>query len=460
MINNFKLLEGEFDNMEVNDKRIIDRTVKSIDTLVEHPCESIPAAFEDCGQTKAFYRLIKNDNFEASVLLECHRKRTIERIINEDTILQIQDTTELDFTTHKKTKGLGPYGGNKNSRGLIMHSTLAVTPKGVTLGIMQMNIWARDIEKRGESKKSRKRPIEEKESYKWLQSMDSSKGIPENVTVINVSDRDSDFCEYFCKGIKENKKFLVRASHDRKIKDEDEKLYSKVESMEEKGQIIVNIPRDTRNNLSPRTAILSVRYMVMEIVLPPYLKKTYADMPTIKINFVIVKEIDPPQGIEPIEWRLSTNLEVETLEDAALMVKYYVQRWKIERFHYILKSGCNVQSLQMEDAEHLIKTIAIYSIVAWILLWLVYESRERGDESCEIIFSEKEWKILSCIGKKKTTPQEEPLTLKESVLYIAKLGGFLGRKHDGEPGVKVIWKGLMKFYTIMKYYGITSNIEW
>ena len=175
-----------------------------------------------------------------------------------------------------------------------------------------------------------------------------------------------------------------------------------------------------------------------------------------ELYLVLAEEVStPPQGVSPIRWVLITDLAVNSLEDAVKMVKWYVQRWKIERFHYVLKSGCNIDDLQLGTGTRLENAIAIYSVIAWKILNLTYESRENPTEDCGYIFKVHEWEALYCFINKTPIPPTKVPTLYEVVLMVAKLGGFLGRKSDGVPGVKVIWRGLARLHDIAELWHIT-----
>jgi hypothetical protein len=247
--------------------------------------------------------------------------------------------------------------------------------------------------------------------------------------------------------------------HNRLIEGEDKKLFKKLKSMPAAGEIIVEVPRNTRDKFPPHKVTLQVKSGSVGIIAPQYLPEKYKDTGTLSLNVIIVEEINPPQKKKPIKWILFTDMEVETLEQAVEKVKWYTHRWKIERFHYVLKSGCKVQDLQFETAERLIKVIALYSIVAWRVLWLVYESRQTPDISCEVVLETREWKVLDCIVNKKRVPRAKAPTLKEATLLIAKYGGFLARKGDGDPGVQVVWEGLRKLSTVMKNFDIINSIQ-
>jgi hypothetical protein len=359
----------------------------------------------------------------------------------------------------KSTVGLGDYCGDKNSRGLKVHTTIAVTPVGIVKGILDQKIWTRDPAECGKLKPRKQRPIEEKESFKWIESMDkSNKGIPENIKAINICDREGDLFEFFSKCNNENKYFLVRAVHNRKLSD-NHKMFDKVNNEKSAGEITVEIPRDTRNNVKKREATLEIKYAKVAIPVPADSRKFLGNKDT-ELIIILAKEKNAPEGITPIEWYLVTNVETSSFEEALEKVKWYIQRWKIERFHYVLKNGCEIEELQEENAVQLRKLILMYSIISIRILGLTYLARENPDLPCDIIFQEDEWKILYRIANETSECPANIPTIKEAVSYLAKLGGFLGRKGDGEPGVKVIWRGLRELNIVLKYYKHLNGKQW
>jgi hypothetical protein len=449
-INSWK---DEYKNLGINSKTLIERFIKTMETISKKIGSSISGASKDRGEAKAIYRLLANDKITEEVVLDSHRKTTIKKIetCEEKVILAIQDTSELNYTSHKKTTGLGEYGTVKGSRGLLVHSTIAVTTEGICLGLLGQKIWARDPQDRGKSKENSKRSIEEKESYKWLEGMDNCNGISKDKDIVNVCDREADVYEFFQKSNEEDKKFLVRVVQNRNTIEEC-KIFDKVQNQQSAGTVIIEVPRDTRKNIKKRTATLDIKYTKVKICLPQNLQKRYGKNGHLEIYIILAKEINAPDGIEPIEWYLATNIEVTNKSEAMEKVRWYVQRWKIERFHYILKSGCKIEELQERDAEKLKKLILMYSIISAKLLCITYFARLYPEVSCEEIFEENEWKILYCMANRtRNLPQKVP-TIKEAILYIARLGGFLGRKGDGEPGVKVIWKGFRELNTVLEYH--------
>lgn len=440
-----------FQRMSINCGRTIKRFIRTLTTLAKKPNESIAAASADAAEAKAIYRLLDNKKLTEEVVLTTYRKDTLNRIkeSGETVILSVQDTTECNYTSHKKTQGLGD-GTHANTLGLFVHSCLALTPDGLPLGLLDQSIWARDPEQRGKRKSNR--PIEEKESHKWLQGMsNSASSIPSSIRLVHVGDREADLFEFLHHAKELEQDYLIRAVQNRQT-EEGARLFDLVKQEPAAAQVQVTIPRDTRRSLKTREATLEVRYRTVLLPVPLHLQERYGKDESLTGSIIHVKEIHPPEGVEPIEWFLLTNLSVTTVDEAMEKVKWYVHRWKIERFHYILKSGCEVEEMQEREAERLKKLILIYSIIAIEILSVTYLARETPNAPCELFFNPEEWQVLYRIAHRTTVLPNTIPTIHEAVACLAKLGGFLGRKGDGEPGVKVIWKGLRELRTVVQHY--------
>jgi len=178
-------------------------------------------------------------------------------------------------------------------------------------------------------------------------------------------------------------------------------------------------------------------------------KKTLPVSGPVKLQVILAEEETAPAKGVPIRWLLLTTLPVETLADAVTCIEYYALRWLIERYHYVLKSGCRIEELQLETAERLHSALATYCIVAWRLLWLTYEARVHPKGSCETFLEEVECKALWSIHHKQRNPPPDAPSLREATRWIAQLGGFLARRDDGAPGVKVVWRGWRRFQDML-----------
>lgn len=439
---NNEWVENEFRDIGIRDNRLVKRLIKTVKSLSEDSAQSIPQALNKPSDIKATYRLLDNHRVSPEAIMNAHKEKTIDRIKSYDTVLIIQDTTTIDFTNHPEIKGIGLKGKYDYSKGFLLHSALAVTTQGVPLGVLSKEIWTRNPEEKGKSKNRHRYNTSQKESNKWLKSLtESTNGISSSIKTITICDRESDLYDFFLHAKLENKDFLVRAANKRKV-------YEEINSKEISGEVIVNIPRDTREKQPSREAVLSIKYSPITL-LPSEKKKNFKGKPSLELYAVSAKEKNPPKGVKPIEWFLITSLQVLTLEDAFEKIQWYKERWKIERFHYILKSGCKIEELQFDTVERIDKAISLYMIIAWRILWFTYESRENPNSSCEKILEKDEWKVLYSIVNETNSIPNTPPSIKEITTMIAKLGGFMGRKGDGEPGCKVIWRGLRRLADIL-----------
>jgi hypothetical protein len=445
----------DYGKAELGDKRLSARLPRLLEQLASEPTASISAACKDPYQAKAAYRFVGNDDVTAEAISKITREVTIANInAAKPTVLLIpQDTSELNYSSLKATNGLGNIGSSKTSMGILVHSAVAISEMGEVYGLLAQKIWVRPPEDFGKSDACRtKLPIEEKESYKWLETLENAGAyFPECTNVVHICDREGDIYELFCKAEKDGAKYLCRRFHNRPIADESgmKKLDDLANVQPESGRISVHVPRDSHTNSKARNAEVGIKYGKCAITKSTKLTGN-KDLPeSIDVYYVSAVEIDPPQGQDKISWQLITNIPTENFDDAVTRIQWYTQRWKIEIFHRTLKSGCKVEELQSETADKLMKLIAIYSIIALHIMLLSYIARTRPNESCEICFTEDEWKILYRVANKTKIIPEKPPTIYEAVVMIAKLGGFLARKSDGFPGVTVIWRGLTSFYTII-----------
>lgn len=438
-------VEVELKDLDLGDTRREKRLKKIVSALAENPEASIPEACGNWATTKATYDFFSSRRVKTEDIISAHQKATIARIEPHSTILAIQDTTDLNLSSHSATSGLG-YLETKKSLGLKVHSVFCSTPTGVPLGLIYQDVWARPQDDFGKRHQRKNKNTSDKESQKWLDALNATeKVIPKTTTIVTVADREADIYDLFAGFEKGTSYFLIRASHNRKIGQETEYLHKAIASAPIAG--IVTLDLEHSSNRAKRTAILTLRSTNVTIA-PPKSRAKRSSLPTLPVEVILAKEENPPPNTEPVEWLLVTNLKVSSYEDILRYLHWYSLRWLIERYHFVLKSGCRIEQLQLKSAEALTKALATYSIVAWRLLWLTYESRIAPDTPCSLILETKEWQALYCTVHRTPTPPEKPPCLKDCVLWLAQLGGFLARKGDGEPGVVTIWRGLRRLHDI------------
>ena len=424
---------------DLGDARLTQRLISLVAKLAEHPQCSLPEALGEWSATKAAYRFFSNPRVTVEAIYDSHREATLDKMQNQSTILAVQDTTIFNFTLHRQTEGLGPIG-QAGLSGFFLHSCLAVTTEGVPQGILAHRLWVRSPEAKDSHNTHKKRPLADKESARWIDMTKEVRAtVPDSTRVIMVGDRESDIFDLFLLAAS-NHDFLVRAAWDRRLHDSDEYLWQTVENAPILGRTTVKIPR--ADERPERAAILTLQTATVTLRIPPHRKKEKLQPPT--LNALLVREESPPDGEQPIEWMLLTTLPITTPEEAVQCLTWYTYRWRVERYHYILKSGCQIEKLQLEAKDRLMRAMAVYSVIATRLLWLTYQARETPEAPCTVVLRESEWKALYAAKHKTTSLPERPPNLQTAVLWIAKLGGFLGRKHDGNPGLKVLWKGLRR----------------
>jgi hypothetical protein len=448
----------ELKTADLGDKRRNRRLIKIVEDLSAMPIASVTQAARDGAAVQGIYEFWGNVRVQAPEILAAHRDSTLERVSAQSIVLAVQDTTELDFSSQPSKLGLGALS-KKDAQGLKVHSVLCVSPVGVPLGVLHQKVWAREKNRRTTGYQDRKRAIEQKESHRWLESLElTQQWIPQGKRVVTVADREADIYELFVLPRREGSEFLIRACQPRGVKQiatdlEIESLQQAIEKTAACGELTLELQRTPKRK--PRTATLTVRFITLELQ-PPLHHPQRSGLKPVQVQVVWAIEEHPPSGEKAISWLLLTTLPVTDFEQATGCLRWYSYRWLIERYHYTLKSGCRLEQLQLETADRLERALTTYAIVAWRLLWLTYEARSHPSESIEGILPAHYWIALYCHIHQTTVLPNKPPTLAECVRWIAKLGGFLGRKSDGEPGVKTLWLGLQRVHDMASIWQLLA----
>lgn len=434
--------EHEFERVNLGDKRLNARLKKLSTDLSAAPSAPINQASEDWAATKAAYRFFQNDKVTSEKILSAHRTRTWERIHREPVVLAVQDTSYLNFSSHRKTKGLGPIGDSRSaSQGVVTHNVLAITPQGLPLGLLNQTGWTRDGYSQQSERERKNTSIEQKESYRWLQNLELVQKLkPIDSRVVTICDRESDIYEFFVAAERCSAEFVVRAAWNRHLKDSEyPRLWETLQAQPVAGQYTITVP--AHESTPERTATLAVRFRAVTLGPTQRSKGTlFYPLPPIKLWAVYVTEIAATDE-NTIEWMLLTNIAVTTLDEALEKLSWYRCRWQIEVFHKILQHGCTVEQCRLQSAERLQRYITLMSIVAWRLFWLSHIQRVAPTAPATTILTELECRTLMLMTRYSQSHQTSALCVSQAVIAIAKLGGFLARKHDGAPGPTVIWRG-------------------
>jgi hypothetical protein len=437
----------EVASARLGDQRLNQRLAQMVTDFTEHSGESVPDACGTPEKTKAAYRFWSNPGVTPEAILQAHRQATAQRALQEEVAPAVQDTTELDFT-HLKTaaKDLG-YLDSPARRGFKLHSVLAVSTQGVPLGVLHQRCWTRDVKRLGKAK-SRARAMKDKESVKWIEGLHAAEeALPEQPTIVVVSDAESDLFDLFAEPRRPGCHLLVRLSRlSRLVDDPLRNLDATLRAQPVQGTYALDV--GAAEGRTARQATLSVRYMTATLK-PPKNHPRRSEFSPVTMQLVLVQEENAPEGQEPICWFLATTLPVESLEDARRVIQWCSYRWRIERFHFVFKSGCRIEKLQLERGARLRNALATYTLVAWRLLWLTYQARQTPEASCEAVFTRAEWEALFRATRRGAALPSEPPSLSEAVAMLGRLGGHLGRRRDGPPGVKTLWRGLRRLHDIV-----------
>jgi Transposase DNA-binding/Transposase Tn5 dimerisation domain len=443
-------IDEELATLDLGDELLNRRQKCVLQRFADRPLASIPGACQGWAETQGAYRFFSHPRVTAEAVLQPHHDATIRRIAEHPVVLLPQDTTELDFTRpQERVRGAGPLNWEQRL-GFFQHVQLAVTPERLPLGVVAVTTWGRDPEDHGKNDRRKQMPIEQKESYRWLQGYRQACAVAAQVPstqIIALSDREGDIYECFVAAAEVSgprADWIIRACQDRSLSarseeaQEFDKLWETVAATAALGRLQVRLPRSGRG--PAREATLTVRATRVDLR-PP--QRVGRKLPVVSVHAVLVREESPPPGGAPIEWLLVTNLPVETFEDACRVVSYYTCRWQMEVFFRVYKSGCRVEQIQLETEARLKPCLSLYLIVAWRVLYLTMLGRTGPDLPCEVVFAEEEWKSVWTIVRQEPAPAVAP-SLNEMIGLVASLGGHLGRTKDGPPGPQVLWIGLQR----------------
>ena len=459
--------------MDLGDARLNRRVESLVEQLIEHPEDSIPVACGSWAATIAAYRLLDNESVRPEAIVAGVAQATVARCPSEGVLLAVQDTTSIDYTSHQATEGLGPLE-SPLKRGVFVHTTLAVTPDGTPLGVLDQQLWARDSETPGKRQQRAALPIEAKESAKWLRSVRRSlERVSGGCQVVTVADREADVYEVFALATELACAWLIRARHDRRLSGAAGSVEQTVAASPVLATQTVEVSRQV--NHPARIATVEVRALQVTVAPPrPKGKRAKADwwtahpdvepvgpstMGDLALGVILVSEPDPPQGVAPVQWLLVTSLPLTTVSAVLTCIRYYRLRWLVERFHYVLKSGCQVEKLQLGHAARLQRALTIYSAVAAWLLQATHLARTTPDGPATLIMADEVWRVLLRVRYPHRPLPAEPPTVREAIRLVAQLGGFLARTGDGEPGEKTIWRGFRRLADMVFAWQIVTTIS-
>lgn len=450
--------EEEFGRARLGDERLRRRLLTLARDRYARPEANLPQACQTRAKTKAAYRFFEHPDTTMENLLQPHYAATRQRLAAEKLVLAVQDSTSLNYTTREPADDLGPITSRQEGAvGLWLHSTLAFNAEGTPLGLLDVQCWARDGSQFGKHHQRQQRPIEEKESGKWLKSFRAVAEVQRQMPgtrLVSVGDREADIYELFQEALAEAQGpgLLVRAEQNRLLAEGQEHLWAWLEQQAAAGVQEIQVPR--RGAQRTRVARLQVRYA--QVTLRPPQSKPH--LPPLTLWAVLAQEEEAPAAIKPLRWMLLTTCAVESFASACEKLQWYTWRWGIEVYHRTLKSGCQIEQRQLGSADRLEACLAIDLVVGWRIYHLAKLGRETPAVPCTVYFEEAQWKALLAYLTKNPVPPPQPPSLNEALRLVASLGGFLGRKGDGNPGTQTLWLGLQRLDDITETYKVFAHL--
>lgn len=453
----------ELAGVDLSDKRLDRRLIMTAGFLASSPIWPINQACRSWDNTKAAYRLFRNPKASPQAILKPHIRATAKRMAAlDEPLLAVQDTVFISYKNHPKVRGVGPIGKDDEGRGLIMHNALVLTSSGTPLGVLSQKIWARqEVPDEGHQEKIERvqqTAIEEKESVKWLDALrETVERAPPKAKVITVADRESDIFEFLTCAEELKASYLIRARIDRQLVPEESEGFERMQEALAAAEVLGTMQVEVTGNDKRKARTAAVAVKVAEVTIKPPQRRGRAkesgSSEPITVRVIGATETKPPGGEPAISWVLLTNLRVPDFEAAAEKVRWYSKRFTIETWHKVLKSGCTVEECRLETGERLARYLALFSVIGVRLMHVAYLAREQPDLPATAVFSEEEVDALHVQVRGERPPQAPP-TLKEAVRMLGRLGGHLGRKGDGEPGMTVVWRGWMRLCDAVHVIGV------
>ena len=438
----------QFGAAKLHDKRLTDRLVYLATQITAHPSGSFPEQTESWNDLRAAYNLFDGEEVTFQAIATPHWELT--KKTKGERLLIIADTTEIDYGPCPKVTGLSPVGSGIG-QGFHLHSGLMVSAADDRVhGLAGQLIHHRQPAPEGESR-SQRLQRGDRESQIWSQLVDQIGSSPPGTRWVHVVDRGADDFLFFYHCQQAETEWVARVKNlTRKIITPDGgklALSSYVRTLPEVGSFTLNLR--ARPKQPARNAKIVVAFGALRMPTPSLISPSLRSLKPepIPMWVVWVREVDAPNGVDPIEWMLYTSLPVEDLGEAMMVVGYYEKRWLIEEWHKVLKTGCRVEERQLKTSERLEAMMGLMSVAAVRLFQMKGEARTSPERPAEEVVPSKYVRSLKAVRK---IGDQIELTVGRFFRELAKLGGFLGRRSDGEPGWITIWRGWDKLQIMIR----------
>ncbi len=450
--------QATFGEVRLGDERRTRRAVSLAEAIAREPHVSLPKQLGEPKEVKATYRFLQSAQVSYEALLRPHVLQTREQCEQQPVVLLVQDTTELDYQAHRQTSGLGPIGNGRH-QGFLLQTVLAVEPtSGELLGIAHQEPFVRKPAPKGE--RYSERVHRERESQVWERAVQAIGAPPQGVVWVHVGDRYSDIYTLFLACQQQQTHFVIRAAQDRCVEERVEQiapalkrrkrkagdppqqhLFETVRGWAASDEQELEVPAEHARQA--RTARVALAYGQLRLLAPD---KRENVLPSLLVWVVRVWEVDPPEGVEPLEWVLLTSVPMESVAQAWERVGWYRRRWIVEDYHQALKTGCRMEERQIESYEGLRRLLGLLAPTAVRLLQLRTLARQQPERPAAAVLPGEVVQLVAL----KTGGQAAGMTVEQCVKRIAQLGGYQGRRSDGPPGWKTLWHGWLKIQTLLE----------
>jgi len=442
--------ERTFATVDLKDRRRERRAVSLAASLMRHPDASLPQQMGAPSALKAAYRLLDQHDVTHAALVEPHWQATRDQAGRQNLVLLIQDTTEIDHTHHPKTEGLGPIG-NGRGRGYLLQSVLAVVPQPrQVLGIAVQEPFLRKQAPKGQSCAQRR--SRERESQVWSRMVKAVGPPSEGSTWVHVGDRYSDIFDFLEECEQQRCQFLIRVAQDRRIYAEDgtvESLLTAIRALPAQDQRELQVV--AHDGQPARTARVSISFRAATLRPPAHSRSK----PPLSVWILRVWEADPPPDVEePLEWLLLTSVPTLTVASAWERAEWYTCRWLVEDYHQCLKTGCSLEQRHLQTYDALVRLLGFLALIAVRLLQLRELARQEPEGLASAALPADLVRVVAHLAE---VPVER-LTLGSFWRTVARQGGHQGRKGDGPPGWKTLWRGWLDIQLLLEGVHLASRL--